>query len=87
MYPPPADLAEAAVAAVEITAAPDSSCVLLSGASGLLGHHILIALLEITLVNKIICITVRRLQARLNSGELPTDPRIVYYQGELDAPV
>ncbi|KAF2630541.1 putative polyketide synthase [Macroventuria anomochaeta] len=84
---PPSDLAEAATAAaVGITANPDPSTVLLTGASGLLGHHILTALLEQTSVKKIICIAVRRLQERLDSGELPTDKRIVYHQGELDAP-
>jgi thioester reductase-like protein len=81
---PPTDLAEASLAS--IWAIPDPGSVLLTGVSGLLGRHILTALLEQPSVKKITCIAVRRLQERLDSGELPRDDRIVYYTGQLDAP-
>lgn len=58
--------------------------VLLTGASGLLGHHLLNALLAQPSIGKVICIAVRRLAERLESGQLPpANDRVVYYSGDL----
>lgn len=61
--------------------------VLLTGASGLLGHHLVNALAAQPSIHKVICIAVRRLSERLASGQLPSpSPRIVYYEGDLGLP-
>lgn len=61
--------------------------VLLTGSSGLLGHHLLNRLASEPSIAKIICVAVRRLSERLNSGQLPQpDGRIVYYEGDLRLP-
>ncbi|KAH9832144.1 Polyketide synthase pksF [Teratosphaeria destructans] len=65
--------------------------VLLTGATGLLGHHLLQTLVEQTQqtpLRKIIVIAVRRLGERLASGELPppSEGRIEYYEGDLTSP-
>ncbi|KAI9695823.1 MAG: Type I Iterative PKS [Bogoriella megaspora] len=84
---PPADLAALAMTSEGATTAVlDPSTVLLTGASGLLGHHILKALLEQLSIKKVICIGVRRLEEKLDKGELLNDDRVVYYAGELSQP-
>ncbi len=84
---PPAGLAELTMtSAAATTAILDPSSVLLTGVSGLLGHHILTALLEQASIEKVFCIAVRRLEERLEKGELPRDDRVVYYAGELAQP-
>ncbi|KAL9079473.1 MAG: hypothetical protein Q9157_001636 [Trypethelium eluteriae] len=84
---PPVDLAEQTFApAGAAMAILDASSVLLTGVSGLLGRHILAALLEQPSIKKVTCIAVRRLEERLESGELPRDDRVVYYAGELAKP-
>ncbi|KAF2129141.1 polyketide synthase PksF [Dothidotthia symphoricarpi CBS 119687] len=58
--------------------------VVLTGCSGLLGHHLLNTLIEQSSIRKIICIAVRRLSERLETGQLPPpSDRIVYYEGDL----
>ncbi|KAJ6195920.1 polyketide synthase PksF [Bipolaris maydis] len=58
--------------------------VVLTGCSGLLGHHLLNKLVAQSSIRKIICLAVRRLSSRLQSGELPTlNERIFYYEGDL----
>ncbi|KAF2158977.1 hypothetical protein M409DRAFT_30511 [Zasmidium cellare ATCC 36951] len=60
------------------------SVVLLTGVSGLLGHHLLQTLLNEPSITKVICIAVRRLAERLRSNEIPPpSDRIVYYEGDL----
>jgi nucleoside-diphosphate-sugar epimerase len=61
--------------------------VVLTGCTGLLGHHLLNALAAQPSIEKIICIAVRQLSARLANGELPPpSDRIIYYEGDLGAP-
>ena len=63
---------------------PKPSVILLTGVSGLLGHHLLNALVAQPSIRKVICIAVRRLSERLESRELPPpSERIVYYEGDL----
>ncbi|RYP37144.1 hypothetical protein DL768_010897 [Monosporascus sp. mg162] len=66
---------------------PKPSVVLLTGASGLLGHHLLNALVAQPSIRKVICIAIRRLSERLKANELPPpSDRIVYYEGDLSLP-
>lgn len=62
--------------------------IVLTGATGLLGRHLLAHLQSHAEVTKIICLAVRRLSARLQAGELPRDDsgRIFYYGGTLSEP-
>lgn len=61
--------------------------VLLTGSSGLLGHHLLNRLASEPSIIKILCVAVRRLSERLKSGQLPQpNSRIVYYEGDLRLP-
>ena len=61
--------------------------ILLTGVSGLLGHHLLNTLVAETSISKIICIAVRNLEQRLASAQLPApSPRIVYHAGDLSLP-
>nr|A0A0C6E0I7.1 RecName: Full=Highly reducing polyketide synthase bet1; Short=HS-PKS bet1; AltName: Full=Betaenone biosynthesis cluster protein 1 [Neocamarosporium betae]BAQ25466.1 polyketide synthase [Neocamarosporium betae] len=58
--------------------------VVLTGCSGLLGHHLLNTLIAQPSICKIICLAVRRLSSRLESGDLPApSERICYYEGDL----
>lgn len=66
---------------------PKPEVVVLTGASGLLGHHLLNALSEQPSIRKIFCIGIRRLKQRLESGELPpANSRIIYFEGDLGEP-
>ncbi|KAK1585492.1 uncharacterized protein LY79DRAFT_671083 [Colletotrichum navitas] len=61
--------------------------VLLTGCAGLLGHHLLNALLAQPSIRKVICVGVRRLSERLGSGRLPSaGGRVVYHEGDLSLP-
>lgn len=61
--------------------------ILLTGCSGLLGHHLLNHLLAEDQVRKVICVGVRRLSDRLASGDLPCPKdRLVYHEGDLTMP-
>ena len=61
--------------------------IVLTGASGLLGHHLLDHLIEHTSAKKIVCLAVRRLASRLQKKELPQHPRVEYHEGELSQPL
>ena len=61
--------------------------VLLTGVSGLLGHHLLTSLLEQTWIEEVICVAVRRLSDRITHGEIPPpSDRITYFEGDLRDP-
>lgn len=61
--------------------------VLLTGCSGLLGHHLLDSLLAQPSIRKVICVAVRRLSERLETKRLPPpSDRIVYHEGDLSQP-
>ncbi|KAE8834712.1 hypothetical protein PTNB73_08612 [Pyrenophora teres f. teres] len=75
----------------ELTTAPapklDPEIVVLTGCSGLLGHHLLATLIAQPSIKKVICLAVRNLPSRLSSGELPpASDRIEYHAGDLTAP-
>lgn len=58
--------------------------ILLTGATGLLGHHLLDALRKQDSVRKVICIAIRRLTQRLTTGDLPPECEgIEYHEGDL----
>jgi nucleoside-diphosphate-sugar epimerase len=83
---PPADLA----AIPRISNSPPvtpPNVIVLTGASGLLGHHLLDHLLKHTSARKIVCLAVRRLASRLQKKELPQNPRVEYHEGELALPL
>jgi thioester reductase-like protein/acyl carrier protein len=62
--------------------------IVLTGSSGLLGHHLLTYLLNRTPVKKVICIAIRNLAERLKNKELPpANPRMEYHEGDLSAPL
>lgn len=61
--------------------------IVLTGASGLLGHHLLERLLARPGVKKIVCLAIRRLPLRLERNELPQHPHAVYYEGDLSHPL
>ncbi|KAF4625319.1 hypothetical protein G7Y89_g12847 [Cudoniella acicularis] len=84
----PADLAEIPLAADLPTPITPPKVIVLTGAGGLLGHHLLEHLLEHTSAQKIICIAIRNLATRLKKGELPPPgPRVEYHEGDLSAPL
>lgn len=60
--------------------------VVLTGCSGLLGHHLLDTLLAHSSICKVICLATRRLAERVANKEIPApSERIVYYEGDLTA--
>ncbi|KAH8820161.1 putative polyketide synthase [Xylogone sp. PMI_703] len=61
--------------------------VVLTGVSGLFGHHLLDYLLTHTAAQEIHCLAIRRLASRLASHELREDPRVVYHEGDLSDPL
>ncbi|KAI1407896.1 putative polyketide synthase [Hypoxylon sp. FL1857] len=62
--------------------------IVLTGASGLFGSHLLTFLVEHKRAQRVICIAVRDLSRRLENGELPLpSTHIVYYEGDLAAPL
>ena len=81
---PPADIASI-IPRDHSSPAPVSppKVVVLTGVSGLFGHHLLDHLLKYTSVQRIHCLAVRRLASRLASRELRQDPRVIYYEGNL----
>ncbi|KAI1298194.1 hypothetical protein F5Y03DRAFT_386702 [Xylaria venustula] len=61
--------------------------VLLTGCSGLLGRHLLNALMMEPSIRKVICVAVRQLSRRLDFKQLPPpSDRVVYYEGDLTLP-
>lgn len=84
---PPADLAKLASISASIPrAATAPGTVVLTGASGFLGSHLLETLLEQPSIKKIHCLAVRRLREKLEERLLPQDNRVVYHAGELNQP-
>ncbi|OHE98079.1 polyketide synthase/peptide synthetase [Colletotrichum orchidophilum] len=62
--------------------------ILVTGSTGLLGHHLLDTLLETLPASKIICVAVRRLTERLETRKLPPPSgRLGYYEGDLRQPL
>jgi nucleoside-diphosphate-sugar epimerase len=62
--------------------------IVLTGVSGLFGHHLLEYLLKQTSIQRIICIAVRNLSTRLDKGELAQpSSRVEYHEGDLSAPL
>lgn len=83
---PPGDWASVQfVSNAEVSTPPNS--VVLTGATGLLGNHILKDLLDKTSVKSIHCLAVRGLEARIQGQELSTDARVRYYPGNLSNPL
>ncbi|KAJ4290808.1 hypothetical protein N0V90_010003 [Kalmusia sp. IMI 367209] len=60
--------------------------IVLTGVTGLLGHHILEYLLKNTSAQKIHCLAVRILKERLKNKELLVNPRVQYHEGKLSDP-
>ncbi|KAH0404852.1 putative polyketide synthase, partial [Aureobasidium melanogenum] len=61
--------------------------VVLTGVSGLLGHHLLAALLAQSSISKIICVAVRNLAARIKNEDIPEpSERLQYYAEDLTLP-
>jgi len=61
--------------------------VVLTGCTGLLGKHLLSALLRLRSIRKVICLAVRRLSERIVTKQLPPpDDRVIYYEGDLIQP-
>ena len=66
---------------------PKPSVIVLTGSSGLLGHHLLKSLVVQPSIRKVICVAVRQLSERLKTSQLPPpSDRIVYYGGDLRLP-
>lgn len=77
------------IAKIVSTVPPNAkpSIILLTGVSGLLGHHLLNSLLEQHSIRKIICVAVRQLAERLETKQLPPpSDRVVYHEGDLRKP-
>ena len=81
---PPEGIAELTDA---ILPSPQPGVIVLTGSSGLLGHHLLNALVAQPSIHKVICVAVRQLSERLETNQLPPpSDRIVYYEGDLRLP-
>lgn len=66
---------------------PKPGVIVLTGSSGLLGHHLLNALVAQPSIRKVLCVAVRQLSERLETNQLPPpSDRIVYYEGDLRLP-
>ena len=57
--------------------------IVLAGAGGLLGHHLLDHLLRTPSVKKVICVAVRQLEQKPRKNKLHSDDRMAYYEGDL----
>ncbi|KAI1274256.1 hypothetical protein F5Y07DRAFT_410431 [Xylaria sp. FL0933] len=70
-----------------VACSSDPKVIVLTGAAGMVGRQILDGLLATSSVDKIICVALRRVQERINSGALP-DPsrRLIYLTGDLRQP-
>ncbi|KAI1445302.1 polyketide synthase [Annulohypoxylon stygium] len=61
--------------------------IVITGATGYLGTHLVNHILKNTDVKVIHCLAVRKLETRLRNEGLLTDPRVKYYQGALSDPL
>ncbi|KAE8548385.1 hypothetical protein EYB25_008763 [Talaromyces marneffei] len=84
--PPVAELDKLA-AVTGLNPANPPNVIVLTGAAGLLGHHLLNYFLENTPARKIHCLAVRKLSTRLANNELPVNPRVIYHEGDLTLPL
>lgn len=82
---PPADLATIPRITHSVPTNPPN-VIVLTGSAGLLGHHLLNYFLQNTSAQKIHCIAVRNLATRLQNKEIPVNPRVAYYEGDLTLP-
>ncbi|PHH61189.1 hypothetical protein CDD81_712 [Ophiocordyceps australis] len=83
---PPADLASMLPVSSSPPAKPPR-VIVVTGATGLLGQHLVHHLLKDTSVDTIHCLAVRRLEARLQNNDLLADARVCYHQGDLSEPL
>ncbi|KAI1129024.1 hypothetical protein F5Y10DRAFT_276998 [Nemania abortiva] len=61
--------------------------ILLTGCAGLLGHHLLNTLTAQPSIQKTVCVAVRKLSERVETGQIPPpSDRIVYHEGDLTQP-
>ncbi|KAI1303963.1 putative polyketide synthase [Xylaria venustula] len=84
---PPADMANVIINTELHPVRSPPRTIVLTGSTGLLGHHMLSHFLSFPSVEKVICPAIRSLSLRLKQNTLPQDPRIVYYEGDLAAPL
>ncbi|GAW19042.1 hypothetical protein ANO14919_085260 [Xylariales sp. No.14919] len=84
---PPADMADVIINTELHPVRFPPRTIVLTGSTGLLGHHILSHFLSFLSVEKVICLAVRSLALRLKQNTLPQDPRISYYDGDLSDPL
>ncbi|OCL13419.1 putative polyketide synthase [Glonium stellatum] len=82
----PPDFGKISLGTASPTPASPPNIILLTGVSGLLGHHLLNYLLERTSAKRVICIAVRNLAERLQTSQLPRSDRVLYYEGDLRQP-
>ncbi|KAI0194522.1 putative polyketide synthase [Xylaria flabelliformis] len=84
---PPADMADVIINTEVHPVCSPPHIIVLTGSTGLLGHHLLSHFLSFPSVEKIICLAIRSLALRLKQNTLPQDPRISYYEGDLADPL
>ncbi|TVY48035.1 Polyketide synthase-nonribosomal peptide synthetase [Lachnellula occidentalis] len=83
---PPADFATIQLLPDSRPAIPPK-VIVVTGATGFLGHHLLNLLLKKTSTERIHCLGVRKLTTRLQNKELPIDSRVKYHEGKLSDPL
>lgn len=83
---PPKDWDSIQISTISPISSPPETIVV-TGVTGLLGHHLLEHLLKSTSAKTIHCLAVRGLADRLRKRELRLDPRVKYYQGSLSEPL
>jgi thioester reductase-like protein len=85
---PPADLADVPVVSNFQQARSPPHVIILTGCTGLLGHHLLSYLLAQPTVKSVVCLAVRALSSLIQQSKLPsTDPRVIYHAGDLTSPL
>ncbi|KAI1755490.1 putative polyketide synthase [Xylaria castorea] len=80
---PPADMADVIINTKIHPVRSPPRIIVLTGSTGLLGHHLLSHFLSFPSVEKVICLAIRSLALRLKQNTLPQDPRVFYYKGDL----
>ena len=85
---PPADSADVPVVSNFQQVRSPPHVIILTGCTGLLGHHFLSYLLAQPTVRLVVCLAVRALSILIQQGKLPsTDPRVIYHAGDLTSPL